>query len=34
QVSDELSQQLKNCAERIAQTDTEMQEIFYKLNEA
>ncbi len=34
QVSDELSQQLKSCAERIAQTDTEMQEIFYKLNEA
>ncbi len=32
-VSDELSRQLKNCAERIAQTDAEMQEIFYKLSE-
>ncbi len=34
QVSEELAVQLKNCAERIAETDTEMQEIFYKLNEA
>lgn len=33
-VSDDLSRQLKNCAERIAQTDMEMQDIFYKLNEA
>ncbi len=33
EVSEELAVQLKNCAERIAQTDSEMQEIFYKLNE-
>ena len=32
-VSEELSVQLKNCAERIAMTDLEMQDIFYKLNE-